>query len=202
MTAGPSAQTAIELTLKETARRMPLTRERMLSSTKRAIIASVNGMEPKTSTMKMTMAAYSVQPWLNAASRKTGPWQAMMPSITLRIGKRSIRRPTASCDTEESAYTTASSIPSRAGCCTRIGKRALSSSPLPLVVKLNRMLVVTASMVITRKTLFRVAVGSSICLTACFPGAPCSTGAMFMNSRPQAIDNAPGTMKAVLQSAY
>jgi len=57
LTAGPNAQTAIELTPKETARRMPLTRDRMLSSTKRAMIASVNGIEPKTSTMKMTMAA-------------------------------------------------------------------------------------------------------------------------------------------------
>jgi hypothetical protein len=54
---------------KETARRIPLTRERILSSTKRAMIASVNGIEPNTSAMKTIMTRYSVQPYVQYKGR-------------------------------------------------------------------------------------------------------------------------------------
>ena len=76
LTTGPSSQTAAELTPNETKRRMPLTRERIRSSTKRTIIASVNGIAPNTATMNATCSASSVQPVAPAAAMKSGTWSA------------------------------------------------------------------------------------------------------------------------------
>src|SRR6266571_3215891 len=57
LTVGPSRYTASELTPNDTASRIPDTRERMRSSTYCTIIASTNGIAPKTKTMNASMAA-------------------------------------------------------------------------------------------------------------------------------------------------
>jgi hypothetical protein len=62
LTNGPSAQTASEEIPKLTASRTPATRERMLSSTKRAMIASVNGIAPNTNTMHSVTKTKNHQP--------------------------------------------------------------------------------------------------------------------------------------------
>ena len=76
LTTGPSAHTAVELTPKDTKRRMPLTRERRRSSTKRTIIASVNGIAPKITIMNAICSAKSVHPLASAAAMKSGACKA------------------------------------------------------------------------------------------------------------------------------
>ena len=52
----------VELIVNEIASRIPLTLDRMLSSTKRATMASVNGIAPNTSSMKIVIAITISQP--------------------------------------------------------------------------------------------------------------------------------------------
>ena len=70
------SHTAAELTPNETVRRMPLTRERIRSSTKRTIIASVNGIAPNTAIMNPSCNANSVQPVALDAAMKSGACSA------------------------------------------------------------------------------------------------------------------------------
>lgn len=56
LTIGPINHTAIELAPRETAKRMPETRDRMASSTNRTTIASVKGIAPKIAAMKAICA--------------------------------------------------------------------------------------------------------------------------------------------------
>ena len=56
-TIGPIIQTAKELTPKDTANRIPETRERIVSSTKRTIMASVKGIAPKMAAINNNCAA-------------------------------------------------------------------------------------------------------------------------------------------------
>src|SRR6266511_712299 len=77
-TAGPSRYTASELTPNDTVSRMPATRERSRSSTYCTIIASMNGIAPKTKIMNASAQANSAQPVACAASTKRGTWAATM----------------------------------------------------------------------------------------------------------------------------
>ena len=69
-----SAQTAAELMPSDTARRMPDTRLRMRSSTKRTIVASMKGIEPNTNTISPSSASQVHQPGAAAATASIGAW--------------------------------------------------------------------------------------------------------------------------------
>ena len=96
LTVGPSRYTASELTPKETASRVPVTRERRRSSTYWTMSASMKGMAPKTKTITPITSRYNGQPVAFAASRKSGIWAADTGSQMRLSGKRSSSLPTTS----------------------------------------------------------------------------------------------------------
>src|SRR3546814_14540910 len=91
LTIGPSNHTANELTPNDTARRMPATRERILSSTYLTIIASVKGIAPKMHTMTPSKATNTHQPLTVAANSNQGICASTMPKYKRLSEPLSIR---------------------------------------------------------------------------------------------------------------
>ena len=116
---------------------------------------------------------------------------------------RLIKCPTTNCAKEATAYTMANNKPKAAGSSITPTKRSVSSKPLPLVVKLNNTLLVTAAAVIT--TSARASMGAGR-LTLAPPlrlaGEDTSGGQLRANKRPHKSAPTPGTTKAARQPSH